>query len=441
MSIVNFRILIIAAIATIVLFPNFAVCENPGAAKEMMKVVNEIAELFPGKIVLGSDSSNISNFEIGYLGLNTEETYSLLEKCAQAEFGGESFRINAFNATASPRKDSQDNVLLAGTLFLHPVKEKAIKPEEHFICSLFSSVKKIGGFNPAVQKDKPAQSGVNGWFSNLKIEQDGTGSVVGFALGWPQVVEIATALASQSSKTMLTITEGFRNTFERVPVVRFGFNIQNITTEGGVFVATGDILKRMHTLFEKIESADLRLMDLRLSPPQKRGKNKISLLVEFGFTAIDDRIPLWGKIFSENAVKFDSLSISASAETDPSSNKVLLSSMLLGMIYFPDSASDSAQEFPTEALSTLFTYGTFNPGITKQSGVDPSIGVWLTNLHIDTVGKIALSGYAQTPNSLKSFGQALKKSGFFPTLKLDKPNKVQFSGVAVGQFNITGNMK
>ncbi len=417
------------ALSLVFMFPHSGHCQNT----ERIKAVQLIADSFPGKVLLKPDSGGSAKIELGFTELDPDETKSLLEKCAKAELGEQSFRIKSLKADAGQQNDPQKSVLLSGMIVLEHVQEKPLKPEDHFSFALFSRILEYGGFNPPFKKGEQPPSDAKGWFTTVQTDQEGSASVTGYAIDWPRLSEIATAFAPNSSKMALSV-------FQRARVVSFTFQIPVISGQIESSGETSSFWRHMRGVFSKIDGANLRLMDLRVSPPLKDGE-QTSYPLEAGFSSIDDQIPVVFRILEESAFGFRSMFISVSAETDPSFGKPILSSILLGKISFPNPAPESPSRFPNEEWATLFTHSSFTPGVTRKSGLDPSNGVWFTHVRVDLDRKISIKGYAQTSEKLKAFGIALKKSNLFPVLKMEKPTKVLLFDVPVGQFEITGELK
>ncbi|NLI76262.1 MAG: PilN domain-containing protein [Candidatus Riflebacteria bacterium] len=193
----------------------------------------------------------------------------------------------------------------------------------------------------------------------------------------------------------------------------------------------------------------VKFQDLRISPTVRWEKG-FEIPVESGFMALQEGVvPVLKKIqdyaFADTRLVNRAITMSVSAErTD---GGVLLTVTLNHALVCGEPAGrphvDLWNQRMVKVFSSLFQASTCEPRIKGgQPVAEGGPATWLTNVRLDSDGRLQVTGYALSFKAATALVESLYKTGNFPEASLCNLNRNTYEKVPVWRFDLvatTGN--
>lgn len=195
----------------------------------------------------------------------------------------------------------------------------------------------------------------------------------------------------------------------------------------------------------------VRFQDMRISPViQCEQWNEIPFEATIQ-TPEDQIVPDFNKIAKFNnkgdLIVMQAVNVSLTAEMLKAIEKPLLIICLESKLYsgnFPTDFSKNQNDKVINAFSGLLKATSFTPQIKKliDKGVKTVGGKhWVTNVRLDSDGRIMLTGYAFDLKMVTNLGESLLNSGAFTEIHINSLTKNVYEKVPVWRFDMSGKVK
>lgn len=239
-----------------------------------------------------------------------------------------------------------------------------------------------------------------------------------------------------------------------------GIALVTMVACSGAFAVEGPVGDTGPAAFKKVKAAldflddtltvqGVKFQDLRISPTVRWEKG-FEIPIESGFMALQDGVvPVLKKIqdyaFADTRLVNRAITMSVSAERTESG--VLLTVTLNHALVCGEPAGrphvDLWNERMVKVFSSLLQASTCEPRIKGgQPVAEGGPATWLTNVRLDSDGRLQVTGYALSFKAATALVEALYKTGNFPEAYLCNLNRNTYEKVPVWRFDLvatTGN--